>query len=111
LGINLCIPGWIGDIEDMVASGGDAFNISKLVEENLMNETHVGGGTISSLSSILSDLIVLRENQTNRDNVYETVAFVQTLLQSLDVLVGACDGWQDIFNYTIRYQATTNYLM
>jgi hypothetical protein len=97
----------------MVASGGDAFNISKLVEENLMNDSHVGGGTISGLSAILSDLILLRGNQSTggaADNVAQTVDFVQSLLQSLDTLVGACVGWQDIFNTTLRYRTATTYL-
>jgi hypothetical protein len=101
----------LGDIEDMIANGGDAFNISKLVEENLKNESSVGGGTIASLSSILSDLIDLRENQTNQDDVNKTIEFVETLLQSLDYIIAACHGWQEIFNYTVRYQTATKYLM
>jgi GMP synthase-like glutamine amidotransferase len=98
----------------MMASGGDALDISKLVEESLMNDTNVGGGTISSLSTILADLIVLRGSQQGdnsaADNVEQTVEFVDALLQSLDTLVGACDGWQDIFNASVRYQTATAYL-
>jgi hypothetical protein len=98
-------------MENMIENGGDALDISKLVEENLTNETNVGGGTISTLSNVLSDLINLRENQTGKDDVNQTIEFVQTILQSLDILVGACDGWEDIFNETQRYQTTTNYIM
>jgi hypothetical protein len=107
----LCIPEWLGDIEDMIAGGGDALKISKIVEDNLTKESHVGGGTIFSLSAILSDLIELRNNQTNKDDVDQTMEFIEILLQSIDILIATCDGWQDIFNYTVRYQAATNYLM
>ena len=58
--LNLCVPEWLVGIEDMIKDGKDAVDISKQVENNLQNDTSVSGGTIFSLSSLLSALIDLR---------------------------------------------------
>ena len=59
--LNLCVPQWLGGIEGMIKDGNiSAVNISKEVENNLQNDKSVSGGTIFSLSSLLSALIDLR---------------------------------------------------
>ena len=59
--LNLCVPKWLGRIEGMIKDGTiSAVNISKEVENNLQNDKSVSGGTIFSLSSLLSALIDLR---------------------------------------------------
>lgn len=98
----------------MIANGGDAVNITQEVEDILKNETMNGGsvtgGTISSLVNVLEDLIVLRRNQTNEANFEQTIDFTESFLQSVDIIVLACEGWKNIFNSSLRYDTVTNYL-
>lgn len=111
---HLCEPEWLGDIGGMIDSGDNAVDISKEVEEILKNETmsggSVNGGTISSLVDVMAKLIDLRRDQTNDSNSEQTVEFAESFLQSVDIVVAACEGWQNIFDKAVRYQTMSSYL-